>query len=122
MGRFLVDEDLPRSLARHLRERGIEADDVRDVGLRGMPDSEIFRFAVESGAALLSADLGFANILAFPTGTHNGIVVARFPNETPVSALNQAIAAALMLLSPQDVSGNLIILEPDRIRLRRKTA
>ncbi|MBI4563224.1 MAG: DUF5615 family PIN-like protein [Planctomycetes bacterium] len=38
----LVDEALPRSLAKALRDTGTEATDVRDVGLRGRPDSEIF--------------------------------------------------------------------------------
>ena len=39
--KFLVDEDLPRSVAPLIRELGYDADDVRDVGLRGAPDSEI---------------------------------------------------------------------------------
>ena len=30
MGRFLVDEALPRSLARHLRAASFEVDDIRD--------------------------------------------------------------------------------------------
>jgi predicted nuclease of predicted toxin-antitoxin system len=121
MSRFLIDEDLPRSLALHLRERGIQAEDVRDVGLRGAPDAEVFRFAVDNGAVLLTADLGFANILVFPLGTHPGIAVARFPNETPVSTLNQTLATALLLLSEGDIRGNLVIIEPDKIRLRRKS-
>jgi len=36
--RFLVDEDMPRSTARTLREAGYVADDARDVGLRGRTD------------------------------------------------------------------------------------
>jgi predicted nuclease of predicted toxin-antitoxin system len=44
--RFLVDENLPRSLAKVLRESGFDAVDVRDLGLRGKPDSEIFRAAL----------------------------------------------------------------------------
>ena len=46
MARFLVDEDLPRSLVPQLRAAGIAADDVRDVGLRGRSDDEIFEYAV----------------------------------------------------------------------------
>jgi hypothetical protein len=40
MHRFLVDEDMPRSTARVLRGAGYEAEDVRDVGLRGHSDAD----------------------------------------------------------------------------------
>jgi predicted nuclease of predicted toxin-antitoxin system len=40
VAKFLVDEDLPRSLARELRLAGIDAVDARDAGLRGRPDGE----------------------------------------------------------------------------------
>lgn len=39
MAVFLVDEDLPRSLARLLRAESLDAEDVRDVGLRGKTDA-----------------------------------------------------------------------------------
>jgi len=41
MTRYLVDEDLPRSLARRLGEAGVDAVDVRDVGLRGASDEQV---------------------------------------------------------------------------------
>ena len=57
------------------------AEDVRDVGLRGKPDDDIFKYAAAHDLALLSADLSFGNLQRFPLGTHAGIVIARFPNE-----------------------------------------
>ncbi len=119
MGSFLADEDLPRSLVPYLQAAGIDAEDVRDVGLRGRPDDEIFRYAVSHGLTLLTADVGFGNILRFQPGTHRGIVVARFPNEVPVSLLNQSILTALRGLSDDELVGSLTIIEPGRIRLRR---
>lgn len=120
MPQFLVDEDLPRSLARALRDAGIEAVDVRDVGLRGRPDDEVFQYAVSSGFALLSGDLGFGNTLRFVPGQHSGIVIARFPNEIPSAILNNSILHALQGLSDGEIRGNLIIIEPGRVRLRQK--
>lgn len=120
MPSFLVDEDLPRSLVAALQAVGIEAQDVRDAVLRGKSDDEIFKHAVGKGIALLSGDLGFANLLRYALGSHAGIVVTRFPNEMPTSSLNQAIATALSDLSDGDVAGNLIIIEPGRIRRRTK--
>jgi len=64
VARFLVDEDLPRSLARDLRAAGLDAQDVRDVGYRGRPDRDAIELAVSEGRVLLTADLGFGNVLA----------------------------------------------------------
>ena len=45
MIRFLIDEDLPRSTAKLLREAGFESFDVRDIGLRGAKDDAIYHRA-----------------------------------------------------------------------------
>lgn len=39
--RFLLDENFPLRLLRELRFRGVECDHVIELGLRGVPDSEI---------------------------------------------------------------------------------
>lgn len=121
MARFLVDEDLPRSLARRLRSAGIHADDSRDVGLRGHADEEILSYATSHALILLTADLGFGNLLRFPLGSHAGVLVARFPNDIPTITLDEAILSAIQSLSDQEISGNLTIIEPGRVRLRRKS-
>lgn len=119
MLQFLVDEDLPRSLYRQLLEVGLQATDVRDVGLHATPDEDIFRWAVANGYTLISADMGFSNILSFPLGAHHGIVVARIPNEIPLRALNRTIVEALLGVPEEDLRGNLLIVEPHRFRLRK---
>ena len=55
----------------------------------------------------------------YPVGSHAGIVVARFPNELPPATLSAAITAALRELPRGDLHGNLLIIEPGRVRLRR---
>ena len=119
MARFLVDEDLPRSLARDLRAAGFDARDVRDVGLRGRPDRDVIDLAVSEGRALLTGDLGFGNVLAFPPATHRGVLVARFPSDASVRTLNDAILAAIGTLTDADIDHAIVIVEPGRIRLRR---
>lgn len=120
MAKFLVDEDLTRSLARELRQAGIDAVDARDAGLRGRPDGEILAFAVSEGRAVLTADLGFGNLLAFPPSSHHGVVVARFPTQMSVRALNDAVLASVRSLTDDEIDRAVVILEPGRIRLRRR--
>jgi predicted nuclease of predicted toxin-antitoxin system len=117
--RFLVDEDLPRSLARVLRSAGHDALDVRDIGLRGRPDQEVFSAAQDRDAVLVSGDRGFANIITYPPGSHAGIVVAHFPNEIPTNTFNTQILSAVQSLEEMEIRGNLVMIEPGRIRIRR---
>lgn len=119
MARFLVDEDLARSVTRALATAGYDVCDVRDVGLRGHADEHVFAFAVAQRRVLLTADLGFANLLAFPLGSHAGILVARFPNELAAHELANALVTTLALLSDEELEGSLVIVEPHRLRLRR---
>jgi len=116
---FLVDEDLPRSTARVLNAEGYEALDVRDVGLSGHPDQEVFRYAQSLNAALLTADTDFANALRFPPGSHAGIVVSRIPDEVSSDTLNRLLLGALRLIEPEEVAGAIIIVEANQVRIRR---
>ena len=120
MPKFVIDEDMPRSTAKVLRDRGFDVLDVRDCGLRGKSDEEIFNFAQKEEAVILTGDTGFGNLLNFPIGTHSGIVIAHFPNEISTTELNQHIILAFDNLTEDDYKGNLVIIEPGRIRIRRK--
>ncbi len=68
MARFVIDEDIPRSTGVALVDEGYELKDVRDHGCRGLGDEEIYKFAEEEEAILLTGGLGFGNILSFPLG------------------------------------------------------
>ncbi len=45
----------------------------------------------------------------------------RFPNETTTATLVGGIVNALKNLSPDEIAGNLAVVEPGRVRLRSKT-
>ncbi len=120
MLKFLVDEDMPRSTARILQDKGFKVLDVRDCGLRGRSDEDVFNFAQNEKAVILTGDLGFGNLMRFPVGNHSGIVVAHFPGELSTAELNHQISKGLDNLTENDFKGNLIILEPGKIRVRRQ--
>ena len=115
--KFLTDEDVPRSTARVLRDAGFDAVDVRDVGLRGRSDSEVFAYAQQERRILITCDMGFSNILHFPPGENEGILVVRIPDSEKVEKFNEEI-----LRSIQEVGGelnrHLAIVEVGRVRLR----
>ena len=114
-----IDEDLPRSLADTLSDLGFTVFDVRDHGLRGSGDAQIFAFAQKLKAVLFSGDLGFSNTLTFPLGKHHGICILRFPNEASVQTVKEEVMKLLSGFSADDYLGNLIILSPGKLRIRR---
>ena len=117
---FLVDEDMPRSTVSALRAAGYQAEDVRDVGLKSQPDAAVFAYAQVHRQTLITADMGFANVLQFPLRSHAGIVVTRFPNTLPTSQVNQQLLNGLLVLEGQSLTGILVIIEPGRTRVRRE--
>lgn len=121
MPAFLVDEDMPRSLAKSLREAGFGAEDVRDAGLRGRSDAEVRAAAVRRGMALVTADLEFANPNVFPDGFPAGLVVCRYPPGTPAAALSRAVVQQIAGLADAELAGSIAVLEPGRVRLHKRS-
>lgn len=68
---------------------------------------------------MLTGDLSFGNLQKYALGTHNGLFTAHFPNEISTEELNRHVAEAIKVLTEADYGGNLIILEPGKIRIRR---
>ena len=58
--KFIVDAQLPPALAWLLRESGCDASAVREIGLRETNDAEIWRYAVQQQAAIITKDEDFA--------------------------------------------------------------
>lgn len=117
--RVLIDESLPRSVGVALAAVGFDVEDARDVGLMGKVDADVFGHAQRERRVVLSRDVDFADTLAFPVGTHHGIVVARLANERPMSVLRSLFVRALTGLEASDTHGCLLIVDEHRVRIRR---
>jgi predicted nuclease of predicted toxin-antitoxin system len=64
--KFLIDEDLPRSLGLLLMNNGHDAIDVRDIGLRGAKDAEIAEYARQNQFCILTGDYDFSDVRNYP--------------------------------------------------------
>ena len=58
--KFIVDAQLPPSLAAALRQAGCDAVAVREIGLREAKDAAIWQYALQNDAAILTKDEDFA--------------------------------------------------------------
>jgi hypothetical protein len=75
--RFKVDENLPGEYASILREAAFDADTVFDEKLSGAGDSVLSERCRAEDRVLMTLDLDFANVQAYPPMSHSGIVVFR---------------------------------------------
>lgn len=66
--RFLVDAQLPPTLATYLIERGHEATHVSDIGLASAADRDIWSHAAATGAVLITKDEDFVVMRALDSG------------------------------------------------------
>jgi len=117
--RFLVDEDLPPACAELLRQFGHEAEHVTEVGLRGCADRLVFEGATARRAILLSADVAFADIRAFPPGTHHGVFLLRFPDHFRRSDILALLRSFLGNVDIDRLVGTVTVIEPASYRVRR---
>lgn len=58
--KFIIDAQLPPALARALRALGFQAFAVRELGLRDATDAQLWNYALQHGAAIVTKDEDFA--------------------------------------------------------------
>ncbi len=114
--RLKLDENLDVRLVPLLVAEGFEADSVRDEGLSGNSDGNLYDVCKTSGQVLVTLDLDFSNPLRFPPGLTPGIVVIRPPRPL-VPLIRTTLWSALVELRTGSVAGKLWIVEPGRIRV-----
>ncbi len=116
--KFKVDENLPTDAAEALRQAGFSADTVQEEGLSGADDTRVADIAREERRILLTLDLDFSNIRAYPPESYSGIVVLR-PRSQGKPVVLALLARLICVLQKEGPAGELWIVEPDRIRYRR---
>lgn len=116
--RFLVDENLPRSLAMDLQNLGYTAEHVYDIQMGGAKDPVVYAYAQSQHAILITGDKDFSNILAYAP-PHAGIVVVEISDSLPPDARKRAILRELAALGGQSLENTLVIIELGRARIRR---
>ena len=78
--RIKLDENIPSSAASRLVELGHDVHTVRDEGLTGCPDSQVWLAAQTEDRFLVTQDLDFSDERRFAAGSHAGILLVRLPD------------------------------------------
>ena len=120
---LLLDQNIPREVAGWLRKKvpTWKVFHTSEIGLSAKSDPEIFRWAQTNQAIVVSYDEDFADTRSFPLGSHHGIIRLRvWP--TTVEVTQWALERVLAQVPESDLPGNLIIIDREKIRLRRPSS
>jgi predicted nuclease of predicted toxin-antitoxin system len=115
--RFFIDEDVPRSTTRVLRDAGFDVMNVHEAGLQGKSDDLVFEFAQNENRLLITCDMGFSNILKFPPSENQGILVVRVPDSEPIAVFNREVLNAVNEVG-ENLLHHLAVVEIGKVRLR----
>jgi predicted nuclease of predicted toxin-antitoxin system len=115
--KFKLDENLSPSLLATFAATGHDAHSVVQQALGGQPDERVIDVCRRESRVLITLDLDFSNILAYPPANFTGIVVLRLNDQAHVT-VQSAIQRVLDLLPQEPIAGLLWIVEERRIRIR----
>jgi predicted nuclease of predicted toxin-antitoxin system len=111
---FLVDENMPRTLAPQIADLGFAVQDVRDIGLRARPDSEVMDAAIATDAIIITRDRGFANPKTWPTEFTAGMIFVDLPSNTPAKIINARVLELIAKRLPVSLLGAITRVEATR--------
>ena len=115
--KFKLDENLPELVRDTLSELGHDARTVAEEGLSGAQDATVLQACVAENRILISLNLDFSDIRAYPPGSYPGIWVLR-PAKQTFKAIEGLVRAGVRLSAVERVLGQLWVIDDKRVRIR----
>lgn len=116
---FIADANIFVPMVDGLRDMGHDVFDVKEKGMENLSDPEIFRMAQKEGRILVTMDKDFSNILLYPPGEHQGIIVVKL-YRLKVADATRLFLDAMDDIKPEDIPGNLVIIDRSKTRIRKE--
>jgi predicted nuclease of predicted toxin-antitoxin system len=112
-----IDECLPHECADLMIQKGCNVETVRQEGLQGSADTEIWNAAQSEERFLLTTDLDFSDMRRYEPGKHAGVLLLRLGKE----GKGRMLSYLEWLLASHDISewkGFLVVATDHKIRIR----
>ncbi|MDI6713935.1 MAG: DUF5615 family PIN-like protein [Thermodesulfovibrio sp.] len=115
--RFLTDENLFEPIVEYLRDLGHDVLNIRD-NLSGIKDDEVYKIACEQNRIIITMDKDFSKIFRFHPKYCGGIIVVKIYRHT-IKETCEIFKKFFIMLKEKDIFGNLIVISPNGIRIKR---
>lgn len=115
--RLKLDENVPIDAAPLLVDAGHDVHTVHDESLAGAPDDHVAEACRREHRLLVTLDLDFSDVRAYPPGSHPGIVVLR-PRSPDRESVMTLLGRLQPLLEREALAGCLVIVDAERVRVR----
>ena len=114
--RLLADECVAHSIVERLRRDGFDVAAAADI-CPSEEDEQVLAQAYQDDRVLLTADKDFGDLVIRFRQAARGVVNISL-GDLPAATRVEIVAARLQELGPR-VVGNLVTIEPNRVRMRR---
>jgi len=116
--RLLLDQGLPRSAARLLREAGVDTVHVGEIDYSDADDASILKRARDEERTVVTLDADFHALLALSRATSPSVIRIRIEGLYGQKAAD--LIQAVLTHCRQDLEqGAMVTVQPRRIRIRR---
>lgn len=115
--KFKIDENLPSEFAEILQNAGYDALTVLDQNLKGENDSKIINVCQQECRILITLDLDFSDIRAYPPSQYPGILVLRTKRQDKMHLIF-LLQKVIPYFSKDSINQQLWILEDSQLRIR----
>lgn len=113
--KLLLDEMYPPSLAKGIREAGLDATTVAALALAGSPDAEVFAATVAGGYVVLTENVGdFTRIAVEHSNAghrHPGVLIALSSRFSRRPAGARPLVDAIKAVAGQDLEDRVVYLK-----------
>lgn len=116
--KLLLDQGIPRSTASLLREMGIDALHVGEIGMAPAADEAIIEYARSNGYSIVTLDADFHSLLALAEASGPSVVRLRIQRLKAPEAAN-LVWTVLERIGHELDAGSFITVTANSIRIRR---
>jgi predicted nuclease of predicted toxin-antitoxin system len=115
--RFKVDENLPTEVAELLRQAEHDAATVSEQHMSGGADADVALVCQREHRILVTLDLDFADIRAYPPAQYPGLIVLRLKQQDKPHVLG-ILSRLVRLFASEPLERHLWIVEEAQTRIR----
>ena len=116
--KIFANENLFDPIIEYLKTLGHDVLSIRESGLSGISDDEVYQRACKENRVIVTMDKDFSRIFRFPPEKCGGIIVVKIYKRTvdETQALFKKYYHSIM---EKDIVKNLIIITPEGLRIKR---